>query len=116
MSSKIKFTHCVGNSAFKPKDLIKDTERQEQAQSFLAKDDLYSASRVLLGLPEPDTYTYHAMTSVTLAQVQHIVNLGGVNGLHAWYRQEDGASVRGAVIRSVALGTKNITERPATET
>lgn len=88
-----KFTHCVGSPAFKPDELIDDVERQKQANEFLAKDDLYNASRILLSLPEPDTYTYHAMTSVKLAQVQHIVGLGGENGLHAWYHAEDGSPV-----------------------
>ena len=89
-----RFTHCVGSPAFKPDDLIQDAERQKQATELLAKDDLYGASKALLSLPEPDTYTYHAMTSVKLAEVQRIVAMGGVNGLHNWYRQEDGSPVR----------------------
>ncbi|KAJ3516392.1 hypothetical protein NM208_g14848 [Fusarium decemcellulare] len=71
--------------------LIEDTDRQKQALDLLAHDDLYNASRVLLQLPEQDLYTYHAITSVKLAQVQHVVGLGGVNGLHSWYRNEDGS-------------------------
>jgi hypothetical protein len=88
-----KFTYCVGSPSFKPDEIIDDSERQQRANEMLAKDDLYSASRVLLDLPEPDTYTYHAMTSVKLAQVQHIVGLGGANGLHSWYHSEDGTPV-----------------------
>ncbi|KAL6858010.1 hypothetical protein ACO1O0_005457 [Amphichorda felina] len=86
-----RFTHCVGSPGFNPDDLIQDTERQKLAVELLAKDDLYGASKVLLSLPEPDAYTYHAMTSVKLAEVQRIVSMGGVNGLHNWYRQEDGS-------------------------
>lgn len=89
-----RFTHCVGSPGFNPDDLIQDTERQKLAVELLAKDDLYGASKVLLSLPEPDAYTYHAMTSVKLAEVQRIVSMGGVNGLHNWYRQEDGSPVR----------------------
>lgn len=89
-----KFVHCVGSPAFQPNKLIEDIDRQKQALDYLLKNDLYNASRVLFQLPDPDTYTYHAMTSVKLAQVQHVVNLGGVNGLHAWYRNEDGSPVR----------------------
>jgi hypothetical protein len=89
-----KFVHCVGNPALVPDDLVQDAERLNQAREHLTKDDLLGASKVLLGLPENDTYTYHAMTSISLAQAQHAVNMGGVNGLHTWYRQEDGGAVR----------------------
>lgn len=94
MAPPAKFVHCVGNPALSPEELIQDTETLSQARELLTKDDLAGASRVLLGLPERDTYTYHAMTSVSLAQVQHVVSLGGVNSLHTWYRQEDGTPVR----------------------
>jgi hypothetical protein len=88
-----KAAHCVGSPAFKPDEAIQDTARLKQAQEFLTKNDLYNASRTLLSLPEPDGYTYHAMTSVNLAEVQHVVDMGGANGLHTWYRQEDGEPV-----------------------
>ncbi|KAM0323118.1 hypothetical protein ACHAQA_008968 [Verticillium albo-atrum] len=84
-----KFVHCVGNPAFNPEEYIQDTARQQRALEYLKKDDLYYASLVTFGLPERDTYTYHAMTAVKLAQVQHVVTLGGANDLHAWYRTED---------------------------
>ncbi|OAQ67024.1 hypothetical protein VFPPC_08489 [Pochonia chlamydosporia 170] len=84
---------CVGNPAFKPDEIIKDTARLDQTRNLLSKNDLYQASRVLLGLPEPDSYTYHAIASVKLAEVQHVVNCGGDNGLHAWYRAENGSAV-----------------------
>ncbi|KAM5346558.1 hypothetical protein ACJ41O_009563 [Fusarium nematophilum] len=89
MSRPGRFIHCVGSPAFNPEDLIEDVDRQKQALDFLAQNDLYNASRVLLQLPEQDIYTYHAITSVKLAQVQSVVSLGGVNGLHTWYRNED---------------------------
>lgn len=94
MAPPAQFVHCVGNAALNPDQLVQDSERLDQARELLTKDDLVGASRVLLGLPEKDTYTYHAMTSVSLAQVQHVVSLGGLNGLHTWYRHEDGAPVR----------------------
>lgn len=98
------FTHCVGNPAFNPDELIGDAERQKKAAEYLAKDDdLYTASRVLLGLPEPDTYTYHAMTSVKLAEVQRVVSAGGVNGLHTWYRHEDRSPVRTSTSNALCL-------------
>ncbi|KAF7559364.1 hypothetical protein G7046_g4800 [Stylonectria norvegica] len=89
MSRTARFTHCVGSPDFSPEDLIQNPDRQKQALDLLATNDLYNASRVLLQLPEQDAYTYHAMTSVKLAEVQHVVGLGGANGLHTWYRNED---------------------------
>ncbi|KAL6409452.1 hypothetical protein AUP68_05826 [Ilyonectria robusta] len=93
MSRHAKFTYCVGSPYFQPDDLIQDVERQKQALDLLIQNDLYNASRVLLQLPERDLYTYHAITSVKLAEVQAVVNLGDANGLHAWYRNEDRSPV-----------------------
>jgi hypothetical protein len=89
-----KIVHCVGSPSFQPQEAIKDTACQDEARQCLAKDDLLAASRVLFSLPDPDEYVYHAMTSVKLAEVQRIVTLGGINGLHGWYRAEDGSPVR----------------------
>ena len=104
MSRTSSAPFCVGNPSFRPEDAIKDSERHQQARDLLAKDDLYEASRVLLGLPERDTYTYHATASVKLAEVQSVVNIGGANGLHAWYRHEDSSPVRAlaGIYRSVS--------------
>lgn len=84
---------CVGNPSFRPLDAVKDTARQEQALQLLSRNDFAGASRVLLGLPEHDEYIYHATASVSLAETQQAVDLGGVNGLHTWYRAEDGSPV-----------------------
>jgi hypothetical protein len=86
LAKGISFTHCEGNPSFTPADIIQDIERQKQTLAYLEKNDLLRAATCLFGLPEKDTYVYHAMTSVRLAEVQHIVGLGGVNGLHDWYR------------------------------
>ncbi|KAL2757742.1 hypothetical protein ACRALDRAFT_1079849 [Sodiomyces alcalophilus JCM 7366] len=80
---------CAGNTAFNPDEYLQDTSRQAQVADHLSKNDLYHAIVTAFGLPEQDTYTYHAITSVTLAQVQHVVSLGGANDLHAWYRAKD---------------------------
>ncbi|GKT92746.1 hypothetical protein Ct61P_10596 [Colletotrichum tofieldiae] len=85
-----KFTYCVGSPTFNPDEYAKDTARRERANELLAKDDLYGATVVSFNLPERDTYVYHAMTAVRLAEVQRIVSMGGVNGLHAWYRDDEG--------------------------
>lgn len=84
---------CVGSPSFQPDEAIEDAVRQKQAVDHLVQNDLYNASRALLNIAERDSYTYHATTSVQLAQVQHVVSLGGVNGLHTWYRGEDGSPV-----------------------
>ncbi|QYT00706.1 hypothetical protein H0G86_007785 [Trichoderma simmonsii] len=92
MSRTPKAPRCVGSPSFAPDEVIEDAPRLQQARELLAANDLYNASRVLLSLPERDSFTYHAMTSVKLAEVQHVVGLGGVNNLHAWYRDEDGTA------------------------
>ncbi|TWU75233.1 hypothetical protein ED733_005595 [Metarhizium rileyi] len=78
--------------AFRPQDVVKDQDRLNQARDLLSKNDLYRASCVLLGLPARDAYTYHAVASVTLAEVQHVVSRNGDNGLHGWYKAEDGST------------------------
>ena len=88
-----KYVYCVGSDGFHPENLAQDKELQDQVNQALLRNDLLGASRILLHLPAHDDYTYHAVTSVKLAQVQHAVDLGGVNGLHAWYRNEDDSFV-----------------------
>ncbi|KAK8927358.1 hypothetical protein H634G_05353 [Metarhizium anisopliae BRIP 53293] len=83
---------CVGNPSFRPEDIAKNQDRLKQARDLLSKNDLHQASRMLLGLPEPDVYTYHAIASVKLAEAQHVVDRGGDNGLHGWYKAEDGST------------------------
>lgn len=88
-----KDVYCVGSDTFKPEQVAQDKALQDQVNQALLKNDLLGASRILFNLPANDDYTYHAVTSVRLAQVQHVVELGGVNGLHAWYRNEDDSFV-----------------------
>ncbi|EFY85595.1 hypothetical protein MAC_08375 [Metarhizium acridum CQMa 102] len=83
---------CVGNPSFRPEDIAKNQDKLKQARDLLSKNDLYQASRMLLGLPERDVYTYHAIASVKLAEVQYVVDRGGDNGLHGWYKAEDGST------------------------
>ncbi|UKZ81118.1 hypothetical protein TrVFT333_008887 [Trichoderma virens FT-333] len=92
MSRTPKNPRCVGSPSFAPDEVIQDAPRLQHARELLAANDLYNASRALLSLPERDSFTYHAVTSVKLAEVQHVVGLGGVNGLHTWYRDEDGTA------------------------
>lgn len=56
-------------------------------------NDLRSAILTTFSLLQNDSYIYHAIASVTLAQVQQAIEYGGKNGLHAWYIDEDGKPV-----------------------
>ena len=94
MSSSKSAKYCVGSPSFNPSELIQDQDRQAQARTLLTSNDLYNATRVLFSLPEPDNFVYHATASVKLAQVQQVVNLGGANSLHAWYRGADSSEVK----------------------
>ncbi|KAK7917148.1 hypothetical protein PG985_010756 [Apiospora marii] len=81
------FRYCEESSpAWDPVAYIADSELHERAAAFLAKDDFASAVAVSFNLPPRDAYVYHAIVSVTLAQVQHAIGMGGANGLHTWYR------------------------------
>ncbi|KAF1811588.1 hypothetical protein P152DRAFT_60687 [Eremomyces bilateralis CBS 781.70] len=53
-------------------------------------NDLRSAIIKAFGLPADDSYVYHAVASVTLAQVQSAINAGRQHGLHAWYIEKSG--------------------------
>ncbi|KAI0838263.1 hypothetical protein F5Y06DRAFT_53674 [Hypoxylon sp. FL0890] len=84
---KKPFTYCEGAPSWNPTTYIADTALHERAEALLAGDNLQSAIAVSFSLPPPrrDPYVYHAIVSVTLPEVQHVVSLGRQNGLHAWY-------------------------------
>ncbi|KAM3504948.1 hypothetical protein MY11210_008163 [Beauveria gryllotalpidicola] len=85
-----KKQYCAGSAGFEPSLVSGDDALHVEIAELLADNDLVGASRVLFKLPNNDDYVYHATASVSLVQVQHIVRLGGVNGLHNWYRMIDG--------------------------
>lgn len=93
MSPVANKQYCVGSPAFDPSAVAGDVSMQKEVDEFLQKDDLHSAIHSLFKLPENDDYVYHATASVKLSEVQRIVQLGGINGLHAWYKAEDGEPV-----------------------
>lgn len=80
------FVYCEEVTQWDPTTYIVDKDLHERVAAHLAKDDLASAIAESFSLPTRDSYTYHAIVSVTLAQVQHVISLGAANGLHAWYR------------------------------
>ena len=68
----------------------------EQSVELLPHDNDFRTSIInAFGLKDSDNYVYHATASVTLAQVQQVVNqAGGESGmLHAWYRDPEGKQV-----------------------
>ncbi|MCJ1475753.1 hypothetical protein MMC13_004417 [Lambiella insularis] len=58
--------------------------------SLPQSNDLLTSITTAFSLPSPDTYTYHAIASVTLSQVQSAIAAGSTTGLHAWYLSPSG--------------------------
>ncbi|KAK0718887.1 PCI domain-containing protein [Apiosordaria backusii] len=106
ISSK-PFVYCVGNPKFDPAKAVQDVETHRAAMELLnEKNDFEGAIRLWFGLPEreKDEYVYHAVASVTLPQVQSVVELRGRNGLHGWY---DGGGEKGGEYYSQFLNQTN---------
>ncbi|KAI1172860.1 hypothetical protein F4777DRAFT_486644 [Nemania sp. FL0916] len=81
-------TYCEGSPSWNPDGYLADTERHRRAEAQLANNDLRSAITTSFSLRAADTYVYHAIVAVTLAQAQHAVSLGRSHGLHNWYYGE----------------------------
>ncbi|KAI1212692.1 uncharacterized protein F4807DRAFT_346187 [Annulohypoxylon truncatum] len=81
------FRYCEGAPSWNPTTYTADAPLHARAEALLADDEFASAIAASFSLPPPhrDKYTYHAIISVTLAEVQHAISLGRQNGLHAWY-------------------------------
>lgn len=84
---------CVGSPTFDPEQQVRDERAREEALAHLREDEFEKAIRSWFKLPATDTYVYHAITSVELAQVQDVVKRGGAHGLHDWYRNDAGEPV-----------------------
>lgn len=74
--------------AFDPDTLVEKWANGELAGPN--GNDLQAAVKETFGLKENDSYTYHAVMSVTLAECQRAINHGDKSGLHVWYLDEDG--------------------------
>lgn len=91
MNTKRHCPRTTGTSSFDPDALF---GAWRDGRKFLpVNNDLRSAILTTFSLPQKDNYIYHAIASVTLAQVQQAIEYGGKNGLHAWYIDEDGKPV-----------------------
>lgn len=78
----------AGSKTFAPENLFDDSAIAEKVHEHLNQNDLRSAITKAFGLPVGDSFTYHAIASVNLQQVQGAINAGSVNGLHDWYFDE----------------------------
>ncbi|KAK4453404.1 hypothetical protein QBC34DRAFT_395530 [Podospora aff. communis PSN243] len=77
---------CIGSKpTFNPNIAITDEETLEKAMHALEDNDIDTAIRTYFHIPKADSYVYHAIASITLAQVQAMVRLGDKNDLHNWY-------------------------------
>ncbi|KAK4199609.1 hypothetical protein QBC40DRAFT_254944 [Triangularia verruculosa] len=90
------FICCVGNPSFDPAKGVDDHDTHQAALELSnEKNEFEGAIRTWFGLPEAgkDDYVYHAVASVTLPQVQRVVEMGGENGLHGWYDGQGDPSI-----------------------
>jgi hypothetical protein len=81
--------HTDGSSYFNPDEFFYHWNPSLAPQN----NDLRSAINKAFNLQPTDDYIYHATASVTLAQVQVAIDSGDRNGLHAWYRNDNGEQV-----------------------
>ena len=79
----------IGSSSFDPGQFLD----RWQASDVPQDNNLGDSIRTSFGLKPTDDYVYHAVASVTLAQVQVAIHHGDANGMHAWYRDESGQQV-----------------------
>lgn len=79
----------IGSAGFEPNEWL---DAWDTSKAPL-ETDFASAIRNAFGLNPKDNYVYHAVASVTLAQVQVAIDHEDENGMHAWYRDEGGAQV-----------------------
>jgi len=84
---------CEGTTAFSPDELFTAWAKGDLSAPTNNSNDLAGAISKAFGLKQADAYVYHATASVTLAQVQRIVEHGGQNNLHAWYKDGEGKVV-----------------------
>ena len=85
--------YCAGSASFNPERFFSAWQEGKISAPADKSNDLRTSIRTAFDLPENDPYVYHAIASVTLAQVQTAVNSGAEYGLHSWYRDGEGQPV-----------------------
>jgi hypothetical protein len=81
MPSKVK-AGTIGSKTFSADEIFE----QWSSESVPKGNDFRTCVVEAFGLSQNDDYVYHAVASVTLAQVQAAVNAGARNGMHDWYK------------------------------
>ncbi|KAL9613042.1 MAG: hypothetical protein Q9167_002388 [Letrouitia subvulpina] len=81
-------TRTTGSAHFDPDEFFEKWAKE--SESLLPKDDFRSSIIAAFNLAQNDSYVYHAIASVSLAQVQEAIDQRGNNGLHAWYLDDTG--------------------------
>ncbi|KAL8638562.1 MAG: hypothetical protein Q9228_004290, partial [Teloschistes exilis] len=79
----------TGSSDFDPDAFFEKWAKNGNAL-LPQNNDLRSSIISAFNLAQSDNYVYHAIASVTLAQVQEAIDHGAENGMHAWYPKEAG--------------------------
>ncbi|KAL9104571.1 MAG: hypothetical protein Q9163_000493 [Psora crenata] len=79
---------ATGSSTFNPDTVFR--QWSIKPRPLPQNNDLRTSIIQTFSLPQNDQYTYHAIASVTLSQVQEAIDHGRQGGLHAWYRDEEG--------------------------
>ncbi len=84
----------IKSTSFNPEAFF-DSWPERSSELLPQDDDLRSSITNAFGLKESDDFVYHAIASVTLAQMQDAIDKGaGENGmLHVWYRDLEGKQV-----------------------
>ena len=81
----------IGSKTFSPDDFLEKWSRGDIEAP--QNNDLQRAVNQGWQLKKDDDYVYHAVASVTLAQVQHAIGFGGQHGMHAWYSDDSGSQI-----------------------
>ncbi|KAL8658708.1 MAG: hypothetical protein Q9226_000822 [Calogaya cf. arnoldii] len=81
----------TGSAHFDP-DAFFESWAKNSTTLLPQENNLRSSIITAFNLAHSDSYVYHAVASVTLAQVQEAIQYGGQHGLHAWYPDEAGKS------------------------
>ncbi|KAL8929520.1 MAG: hypothetical protein Q9208_001189 [Pyrenodesmia sp. 3 TL-2023] len=81
--------HTTGSADFRP-DAFFESWAKDSSSLLPRENDLRASITESFNLAQSDSYVYHAIASVNLAQVQEAIGHAGTNGLHTWYPNDHG--------------------------